>query len=164
MGAAARATTSRQLVQPSSPQAQTGVGHHSLARKLSRTLSAIEGRGGEGISEESNGGGSGELQEVLTILERTMTADKEVQIAQLSAKHIEHQLQDERRQSQLEAKIAVMEAEHKMSKLHQAENKALLVKDVELREAQARVQGAISVGVAAGLVAVALAVMTMRRS
>ena len=93
-----------------------------------------------------------------------MTADKEVQIAQLSAKHIEHQLQDERRQSQMEAKVAVMEAEHKMSKLHQAENKALLVKDVELREAQARVQGAISVGVAAGLVAVALAVMTMRRS
>ena len=164
MDAVARTTTSRQLLPPSSPQIQTGVGHHSLARLLSRSFSAIEGRGGEGTSEESNSGGRGELEEVLTILERTMTAEKEVQIAQLSAKHFEHKLQDERRQSQLEAKVAVMEAEHKMSKLHQAENKALLVKDVELREAQARVQGAISVGVAAGLVAVVLAVMTMRRS
>ena len=104
-----------------------------------------------------------ELEEALTILERTMTAEKEVQIAQLSARHFEHKLQDERRQSQLEAKVAVMEAEHKMSKLHQSE-KALLVKDVELCEARLRVQGAISVGVAVGLVAVALAVMTMRRS
>ena len=163
MDAVARTTTSRQLLPPSSPQIQTGVGHHSLARLLSRSFSAIEGRGGEGTSEESNSGGRGELEEVLTILERTMTAEKEVQIAQLSAKHFEHKLQDERRQSQLEAKVAVMEAEHKMSKLHQAE-KALLVKDVELREARSRVQGAICVGVAAGLVAVVLAVMTMRRS
>jgi hypothetical protein len=163
MDAVARTTTSRQLLPPSSPQTQTGVGHHSLARLLSRSLSAIEGRRGEDTSEESNSGGREELEEALTILERTMTAEKEVQIAQLSARHFEHKLQDERRQSQLEAKVAVMEAEHKMSKLHQSE-KALLVKDVELCEARLRVQGAISVGVAVGLVAVALAVMTMRRS
>ena len=125
----------------SSATSITQMGHSSLSRSLSRSISSVVGGGAEHLQNQSNAAGhNAELEEGLahrlTIMERTVTAEKEVEIVQLKK----------------EVQIAQLE-------------KQLLVKDLEIREARTRVHGAIiCVGIAVGLVAVALAVMSTRCS
>ena len=112
--------------------------------------------GGWWGEDTSGGGKQGELEEALAILERTVTAEMQVEVAKLVAQHAEQMRNTERQQLQLEVKVAVMESENRMKAQHLAENE-----DVEVRT---WVLGAISGGVVVGLVgAVAFAVMARRR-
>ena len=108
----------------------------------------------------------------LMLLERTMTAEKECELAQLQLQHHGLVSQSEMAAIKAETKLAVMEAEAKMKEVHRVEKerieaqaryeKSALLKDVELREARWRLQIGLSAGLAATCVAITMVVATAR--